>query len=605
MSGPTGPVEGGGTGGKNEEGDGKTAASSGTTQSQPVPPTPATGETLMNEVTGLLRSLRLQAGPSMKTCQLRRVGAADSGRWLLDGGATHALRPCNEQEWQQGEPVSVVLAHGTVEMKQNGSGTLLTTDRVQPILPLVKIAALGFSITWDSSGCAVQHPTSGSLDIVMEQGCPTVSAQDGQWLLEQIEGAQARLRKIGQVLQAGEGDGSAEQERWLTLSHLFPEVPHHILRRVPGRATWRGECLPFNRRVRRRIEKAKYVVVHVFSGKDESFWQQLNSADVAVLPLDLLQGVDLLDPDVGAYLEHLAVSGKIDLWLAGPPCRTTSAARHRLDDGPKPLRGRSHDEQFGLPGLTAAQLDQVNADSVLWLKNLWWIWLASKHRPACLPPMEILVEQPRNPAEWKKDGEECPSFTVWEETQKIMQETGMKIARVNQGELGHSTTKPTALLTTLKEVLALDGLCGTTSSTMWPSHVEERLAFSRQLASWAPGLKKLLAEIIQQRSQEAVRALRRLSKAERDSIASWQAHFDFNHTPFRNDCSICLTAAGKDRPRKKLPLEHRTSYCLSVDIAGPFQPGLDQATGPDPKYFLVANVSVPVRCGRSNGGRTP
>ena len=336
------------------------------------------------------------------------------------------------------------------------------------------------------------------------------------------------------------------------------------------------------------------MVVHVFSGKDESFWQQLNSQDVAVLPLDLLHGADLLDSDLGAYLEHLAMSGKIDLWLAGPPCRTTSAARHRVDAGPKPLRGRSHDEQFGLPGLSPSQLEQVNADTVLWLKNLWWIWLASKHRPATLPPFETLVEQPRDPAEWKEDGQSYPSFTVWEETQAVMKEVGMKTVRLNQGEMGHVTTKPTALLTTLKEVLELDGLCGSKSSAPWPNTVEERLDFSRQLASWAPGLKQLLAKIIGQRSHAAVAAIRRLTKAERDSIAAWQAHFDLNHTPFRNDCSICLTSAGRDRPRRKLSLEHRMSYCLSLDIAGPFQPGVDQASGPDPRYFLVANLSVPV-----------
>lgn len=594
MSGPSEQNEAGSTGGKQEEVEGQGGTSSGPAPSQATPPSPATGETLMNEVTGLLRSLRIQAGPSMKACQLRRVGSADSGRWLLDGGATHALRPCDDQEWQQGEAVSVVLAHGSVEMKQNTWGTLLTRERVQPILPLVKIAALGFNITWDASGCAVTHPVSGSLDIVMEQGCPTVSACDGQWLLTQIEGSQARLRKIEKVIDTGKGDGSAEQDRWLTLSKLFPRVPVDLLRRVPGRATWRGECLPFNRRVRRRIERAKYVVVHVFSGKDESFWQQLNSQDVAVLPLDLLHGADLLDPDLGAYLEHLAMSGKIDLWLAGPPCRTTSAARHREDAGPKPLRGRSHDEQFGLPGLSPSQLEQVNADTVLWLKNLWWIWLASKHRPETLPPFETLVEQPRDPAEWKEDGESYPSFTVWEETQAVMKEVGMKTVRLNQGEMGHVTTKPTALLTTLKEVLELDGLCGSKTSAPWPKTVEERLDFSRQLASWAPGLKQLLAKIIGQRSQAAVAAIRRLTKAERDSIAAWQAHFDLNRTPFRNDCSICLTSAGRGRPRRKLSLEHRMSYCLSLDIAGPFQPGVDQAAGPDPRYFLVANLSVPV-----------
>lgn len=33
---------------------------------------------------------------------------------------------------------------------------------------------------------------------------------------------------------------------------------------------------------------------------------------------------------------------------------------------------------------------------------------------------------------------------------------------------------------------------------------------------------------------------------------------------------------------------------MSLDVAGPFQPGVDQAAGAAPRYFLVANVSIPV-----------
>ena len=83
-----------------------------------------------------------------------------------------------------------------------------------------------------------------------------------------------------------------------------------------------------------------------------------------------------------------------------------------------------------------------------------------------------------------------------------------------------------------------------------------------------------------------------MTKQERDSVAAWQAHFDFNHVPFRHDCSVCLETAGRDRHRKAL--ECKTSFCLSVDVAGPFQAGEDQASGPAPRYMLVANLTVPV-----------
>ena len=140
---------------------------------------------------------------------------------------------------------------------------------------------------------------------------------------------------------------------------------------------------------------------------------------------------------------------------------------------------------------------------------------------------------------------------------------------------------------------ALDGLGGDARSvTTWPENVQDRVQFSKTLARWAPGLKQVLKDVILNRTATVDAKVRRFSKAEKDSVAAWQAHFDFGHVPFRHDCSVCLESAGRDRQRRQL--EHKTSYCLSVDIAGPFQPGLDQAQGQDPRYFLVANLSIPV-----------
>ena len=557
----------------------------------------ATGETLMDEVAGLLRSLRLQHDPqpALRGCQVRRLGAKDQVRCLLDGGATHCMRQCeNEQEWAKAVEVSVSLAQGDAVMRQDPSTTtLLTKERVQPIVPLAKVAALGFRVVWDSAQCKISHNLHGSLDVLMEQGCPTVDLKTGKWLMAEIEKQQHSLKSLSAVLNGAAGDGTPEQNRWQVLRRLFPEVPLRVLQRIPGKRQWQGENLPFNRHQRRRIEKAKYVVVHAFCGKDDGFWKKLETNDVAVLALDVCHGADLADPDLGGYLEDLAVQGKIDLWISGPPCRSTSVARHRSDQGPVPLRGRYHEERFGLPDLSPSQLEQVDLDSVLWLRNLWWIWLAYHHRDPDRRPMETLVEQPQDPCEWKDQSEPYPTFTKWPETLSVMRATGMTTTRLSQGALGHSTVKPTALMNSIKEVQQLDGLeAKFDESTRWPDQVQDRLQFSKSLASWAPGLKLLLKEVIQSRALVVTAKVRKFSKAEKDSVAAWQAHFDFGHVPFRHDCSICLESAGRDRPRRQL--EHKTSYCLSIDVAGPFQPGIDQAQGPDPRYFLVANLSIPV-----------
>ena len=556
-----------------------------------TPTVAATGETLMGEVAGLLRSLRLQADPppSIRACQLRKVQAGEMRTCLLDGGATHCLRQCrNEAEWCNGGEVSVALAQGDVVMRQHReTGTLLTKELVQPIVPLSQVAALGYRVDWTSQKCSILHPSKGSLEVTMEQGCPTVPVKVGMELMEQVEQLRSKLKVMKMVMEGGSDDGSMEQRKWRDLKRLFPEVPVPLLQRIPGRAAWRGENLPFNRHVRRRLEKAKYVVVHVFSGSDDGFWKALETKDVAVLPLDLSQGADLLDSDLGGFLEDLVVTGKVHLWLSGPPCRSVSVSRHQDNGGPPPVRGRDQD-RFGLPGLSHFEEALVDHDSVLWLRNLWWMWLASQHQER----VQFLVEQPQDPMEWKDQEKKYPSFTVWPETEKVMQELGLKRTRIQQGGLGHPTVKPTVLLNNLPEIQGLDGLQAPSDfkSAPWPEGVKERIQFSKQLATWAPGLKQLIGEIIRTRAQHDPH-LRRLTKAEKDTIAGWQAHFDCGHLPFRQDCSVCLQSAGKDRPRKKK--ECQSSYCMSVDVAGPFQPGVDQVYGASPRYFLVANVAIP------------
>ena len=66
----------------------------------------------MNEVTSLLKSIRMQGGggPQLRAFQVMSVGDARE-ETLLDGGATHCMRQAkSKQEWDQGSPVQVQLA---------------------------------------------------------------------------------------------------------------------------------------------------------------------------------------------------------------------------------------------------------------------------------------------------------------------------------------------------------------------------------------------------------------------------------------------------------------------------------------------------------------
>ncbi len=129
-------------------------------------------EGLVNEATSLLKSLK----PQTKAVRIKRVIPTEGPTGLLDGGATHALRRGNPQELANSEKVLVELAHGSVELKQHPlTGTILTDHAVEPIVPLRGLIDLGFVIKWGSQGCEIKHPSRGTINCWLRNGCPVVS----------------------------------------------------------------------------------------------------------------------------------------------------------------------------------------------------------------------------------------------------------------------------------------------------------------------------------------------------------------------------------------------------------------------------------------------
>ena len=90
-------------------------------------PQGSTGETwstqaLMSEVTSLLRTMRMESSsnPQMRVMHLKRIEAGDTKSVLLDGGATHCLRPAkSREEWETAMECEVSLASGKVWMRMN------------------------------------------------------------------------------------------------------------------------------------------------------------------------------------------------------------------------------------------------------------------------------------------------------------------------------------------------------------------------------------------------------------------------------------------------------------------------------------------------------
>lgn len=147
-----------------------------------------------------------------------------------------------------------------------------------------------------------------------------------------------RIKMIRRLQKGRVGEpGTMTMEEALTtkLYDLFPELPEDLLMRIvpvydEAAMAQCGSHLPWNRRKRRRLARAKQVIVHLFSGPDASYWEKaLGNATTEVLCIDTLGNVpaDLHDPMVYWFLLSLAASKKITAILAGPPCRTVSFGR--------------------------------------------------------------------------------------------------------------------------------------------------------------------------------------------------------------------------------------------------------------------------------------
>ena len=565
---------------------------------------PAT-DGLMSEVTSLLKSLRVatQGSPQIRAYRVRSAALKEgevAGRVLLDGGATHCLRqPKEKREWQESTPVQVQLASGQVEMRIHPkNNSLLTNHQVQCIIPLSKITELGYEVRWRQAGCAIEHPVKGVVPLEMQQGCPTVDEQWGMKLMAEVEEAEESKVALRKVLLGQQIPSTSKEEAVRQVQQLFPEAPISVLEKIPGKKDWNGHNLPFNRRKRRQIERST-LVVHLFAGKEDPRWDQLQGDDLTVLNLDVLNGCNLMDDDLAGYLESLAQQGKVSIWLAGPPCRSVSWLRHKGGDfGPPPLRGRTEESRYGLPGLSEVLQAQVDIDSALWLRTLYWFYLSH----CSGRPTKYFLEQPLDPEEWikKEDTPElgAPSFTVWPETEWVAKQLELRKSRIDQGALGHPVRKPTVLLSNLEEIAELDGLkCDSYDPSAWDVPLAQRIEKSRNLAAWAGGLKDVLCKAIRRIHRGDPPAIKALTAKEKGEVQAWIEHHRAGHLPFRKDCPTCLLGAGKNRQHRRLACP--SSYVLSVDIVGPFIPGVDQETN-GPRYGLVAVYAVPV-----NGNGVP
>ena len=491
------------------------------------------------------------------------------------------------------------------------SGTLLVMQDVQPIVPVSDLVKIGVTVEWSATGC-VMSQAGRKLPVYLDGGCPVIGMREGMQLMEQVEAfymRRARLRVAAVRAQPNQQD----------LEMVEASKPLRLVERIPGRVRWDPDLVPLNRRMRKRLQRAKSIVIHLFSGTNTEIWDSHDQEGLVFLNIEIKRGTDMHNDHLFGFLEQLCQSGRVRGVFAGPPCRTVSLLRFQQQEGgPKPLRGRENEARFGLPWLSEEEQCEADDDSVLWLRTLQLMTVALDESMECA----IGLEQPEDPANWKEDDENLhggwgyPSFMVWPETVAFAQFYGLDFVNFDQKLLGHKRKKPTTMVTNIGTIKALQGRRSTTPDPPWPRTLRERMEESAGLAEWATGLQLLLREVAvllhgraEQRRQrnevtryQAKRSvwtmrpdrmpqrMMALSMKDQEELAEWQRHVDNDHKPYRRDCEECLRSMGRDRMRKRI--ECPDSYALNLDIMGPVNRGEDQ-DGTGFYYALVGAFTVP------------
>ena len=443
---------------------------------------------------------------------------------------------------------------------------------------------------------------------------------DGEEILKWLEFYQVYQNRKLAVVKTMMADASMVDKSTLSLDmamtlkmrQAFPDLPDHIMMKlIPHldmvQCETFGSRLPWNRHKRRRVGKAKNIILHLFSGPDKKFWEkQCSTSTTEVLCVDTtgLTPANLHDKNVFGYLLALCASGRVRVILAGPPCRTVSALRYQNDGGPGILRSEEH--PYGVPDLSAGDADLVEGDVILWFRMLALYILAEDVRAPDQPQTQMALEQPEDPARYRKqadvDEHKYMSAFRTKEWQDFQDQHQFRMVHFDQYPMGHVKEKPTTLATTMSELCQLQELRGDPPDAAQSSQefkqlsMEQRCQLSKTWASWAPGLKMAIAtavnnyiqKIDHDRAPEDQPSLRPLNQV---ALEVWKNHFLNDHLPARRDCAHCIRAQARSRPHRKVT--HPEAYTLSVDLSGKMTAGYDQEHQRG-KYLMVACYTFPV-----------
>ena len=547
---------------------------------------------LLQEASSLMKALR----PKIKTLSLKqphccKAKAQEISTGLLDGGATNALRTGTAKEISNAMLVTVELAAGCTQLYQDPiTGTLLATSEVEPIVPLRGLVSLGYRIKWDGKGCTIYHPRDGKLQCWLRNGCPVVKEVHALKLIHEIEELE-KEKHVGPKIAAGVV--KEETRKWWETN--YPQVPQDVVDYMAGQHDQcpEGSELPWNRHVRRRFQRAKGIVIHLFAGENPGWWRKGWPEGIECLTIDPKENPkqDLHNPAVWAYVIHLVKTKRILGIIGGPPCRSVSRLRHN-PPGPRPVRDRDT-YRFGFENLTDSEKRLVDGDSALVLKQLALFQLAEENQsPQERVSIGFLMESPEDPAKYDPMASNYPSFWSWKEVQQFKEKYGMQIISFDQGSYGHPRRKPTSCLVNLSPILEFQGVrCEEKMGLKLEKDLGDRFAQTAAWSTWAPGLKEAVKASLVMLMEEQGLGKPHLQKVL--NREGWKTHILQGHRPFRRDCRACILDMANGPPHRRRTHGGSSAWSMGVDVVQ-FVKTKDEVTGLDARYAVVATALVPV-----------
>eukprot|EP00435_Cladocopium_sp_Y103_P047483 s1575_g14.t1 len=375
----------------------------------------------LQEATKLLKSLHMPTAKMITLKELANPQCSPSDMMLLDSGATHSLRRASTwEEWEESMQTVVALAQGTTSnlRLKHGTNTLLSTPTDDSfgngILPMGALARIGYEISWSGSECKVLSPDGQQVEVQIINGCPMLSCQRGMKMMAQLEAHDRAATARTVLVQAIMHQPNLMKELpsldaatllTIVLKKEFPDLPDSVCQKiVPHVTEIKGDQLPWNRRMRRRMLRCRRIVLHLFSGKDQKTWRALDDGHTMVVCVDKLlhPKLDVLDDNMFLFLMKLASTGSLQAIIGGPPCRTISSCRYADDDGPKPVR--SEQEPYGLASLTSQQREWVEDDIAMFFMKLLYM-IAESYKPQWCDKVLFGLEQPQDPKEYRPQAE--------------------------------------------------------------------------------------------------------------------------------------------------------------------------------------------------------